>query len=97
MPAARILTVPQAVELDQLAHRRFFTEVPFPGEASNGRPVRLSGTGVLVDGQPQHPSGAAPLLGEHNGELSAIVRRWRAAGRAGAEVADSVGPPCCTN
>jgi hypothetical protein len=53
---------------------------------------------VLVDGDPQHPSGAPPLLGEHNEELSAIVKRWRAAGRAGsAEVADSIGPPCCTN
>jgi crotonobetainyl-CoA:carnitine CoA-transferase CaiB-like acyl-CoA transferase len=80
VPAARILTVPQAVELDQLAHRSFFTEVPFPGAAPDGRAVRLSGTGVLVDGEPQHPDGPPPLLGEHNEELSAIVKRWRAAG-----------------
>ena len=30
VPAARILTVPAAVELEQLRHRGFFTEVPFP-------------------------------------------------------------------
>jgi crotonobetainyl-CoA:carnitine CoA-transferase CaiB-like acyl-CoA transferase len=86
VPAARILTVPQAVELDQLAHRRFFTEVPFPGSDDGRGTVRLSGTGVLVDGEPQHPAGAAPLLGEHNEDLPAIVKRWRA-----------IGPPCCTN
>ena len=56
------------VELEQLAHRRFFADVPFPGEPAaettdavgpampdspaTGRSVRLSGNGVLVDGEP---------------------------------------------
>jgi crotonobetainyl-CoA:carnitine CoA-transferase CaiB-like acyl-CoA transferase len=78
VPAARILTVPQVVELEQLAHRGFFTEVPFPGEDATGRKVRINGTGVLFDGQPLHPTAPAPLLGEHNDELSAIAHRWRA-------------------
>src|SRR3954447_2446228 len=30
VPAARVVTVPQAVGLDQLEHRGFFTELPFP-------------------------------------------------------------------
>ncbi|MEU8075014.1 CoA transferase [Catellatospora citrea] len=79
VPAARILTVPQAVELDQLAHRRFFADVRFPGPATDRR-LRLSGTGVLVDGEPMHPVGAPPLLGEHNDELPEITRRWRKPG-----------------
>jgi crotonobetainyl-CoA:carnitine CoA-transferase CaiB-like acyl-CoA transferase len=64
VPAARILTVPQAVALEQLAHRGFFSEVPFPGEP--GRTLRVSGNGVLVDGAPLRPTGPPPLLGEHN-------------------------------
>jgi len=87
VPAARILTVAQVVELEQLAHRGFLTQVPFPGEAgadgaAGGRQVRVNGTGVLVDGQPLHPTAPAPLLGEHNDDLPAIARRWRAADRA---------------
>jgi crotonobetainyl-CoA:carnitine CoA-transferase CaiB-like acyl-CoA transferase len=77
VPAARILQVPEAVELEQLAHRGFFTEVPFPGPPrADGRTVRLSGSGVVVDGQPRRASGPAPLLGEHNDELAAISRKW---------------------
>jgi crotonobetainyl-CoA:carnitine CoA-transferase CaiB-like acyl-CoA transferase len=78
VPAARILTVPQAVQLDQLAHRDFFADVPFPGDA-DGRRLRVSGTGVLVDGEALHPTGGPPLLGEHNEQLGDIARRWRTA------------------
>jgi crotonobetainyl-CoA:carnitine CoA-transferase CaiB-like acyl-CoA transferase len=69
VPAARILSVPQAVESEQLAHRGFFTDVPFPGDA--GRVVRASGNGVLVNGEPLRPAGPPPRLGEHNAET-----RW---------------------
>jgi crotonobetainyl-CoA:carnitine CoA-transferase CaiB-like acyl-CoA transferase len=87
VPAARILTVPEAVELEQLAHRRFFTEVPFPGPSGqDGRHVRLSGSGVLVNGRPHHASGPAPLLGEHNEQLDQIVSRWTLARSAGRDV-----------
>jgi crotonobetainyl-CoA:carnitine CoA-transferase CaiB-like acyl-CoA transferase len=80
VPAARILSVPDAVELEQLAHRGFFADVPFPG--GGGRQVRVSGSGVLIDGQPCHAVEPAPLLGEHNDELDDIVRRWQAAKHA---------------
>jgi len=80
VPAARILTVPEMVELEQLNHRRFFSDVAFPGEpAGTGPTVRLSGTGVLVDGEPLRPTGPAPLLGEHNAHLADILDGWRTA------------------
>jgi crotonobetainyl-CoA:carnitine CoA-transferase CaiB-like acyl-CoA transferase len=66
VPAARILTVPQAVELEQLRVRGFLTDLPFPGDP--GRTLRVSGNGVLVNGSPLRPTAPPPLLGEHNGE-----------------------------
>jgi crotonobetainyl-CoA:carnitine CoA-transferase CaiB-like acyl-CoA transferase len=75
VPAARILDVPQAVESEQLAHRGFFTDVPFPGDP--GRVVRTSGNGVLVDGEPLRASGAPPVLGEHNASIADFVAGWR--------------------
>lgn len=71
VPAARILTIPQAVASPQLAHRGFFADVPFPGDAT--RTVRVSGNGVLIDGEPLRPDGAPPRLGEHNDELPSLI------------------------
>jgi len=93
VPAARILTVPEAVDLPQLAHREFFTDLPFPaaepwteadidwaspqaGRAA-GRRLRVSGNGVLIDGQRLRPPAPPPRLGEHNGQITALSRRWR--------------------
>jgi crotonobetainyl-CoA:carnitine CoA-transferase CaiB-like acyl-CoA transferase len=59
VPAARILTVPQALALDQLAARGFLTELPFP----------VTGNGVLVNGASLRPEGPPPRLGEHNSEM----------------------------
>lgn len=64
VPAARILTVAQAVELDQLRHRDFFADVEMPGDS--GRLVRVMGAGVTVDGRSLKPASRAPMLGEHN-------------------------------
>jgi crotonobetainyl-CoA:carnitine CoA-transferase CaiB-like acyl-CoA transferase len=75
VPAARILTVPQAVELAQLAHRGFFTELPYPD--GSGRPQRIVGNGVHVDSEPLRPSGPPPLLGQHNNQRAALLARWR--------------------
>jgi crotonobetainyl-CoA:carnitine CoA-transferase CaiB-like acyl-CoA transferase len=66
VPAARILTVPQTVELEQLRVRGFFTDLPFPGHPD--RTLRVSGNGVLVNGAALRPTSPPPLLGEHNGE-----------------------------
>ena len=79
VPAARILTVPQAVGLDQLAHRGFFTDLPYPDGSS--KVLRISGNGVLVDGEALRPETPPPLLGEHNEEREALADRWRLSGR----------------
>jgi crotonobetainyl-CoA:carnitine CoA-transferase CaiB-like acyl-CoA transferase len=80
IPAARILTVEQAMELAQLADRGFFAELPFPGDAA--RTLRVSGTGVTVDGSPLPATAPPPRLGEHNEELAAILDRWGATDRS---------------
>ncbi|MFI0452087.1 CaiB/BaiF CoA transferase family protein [Actinomadura sp. 6N118] len=64
VPAARVVTVPQAVELDQLHHRRFFTDLPFPD--GSGRTLRVAGSGVLHNGEPLTPTAPPPLLGQQN-------------------------------
>ena len=79
VPAARILTVPQALELDQLAHRGLFTDLPYPD--GSGRVLRVTGNGVLVDGEPLRPPTPPPLLGQHNGERAALADQWRVSGR----------------
>jgi crotonobetainyl-CoA:carnitine CoA-transferase CaiB-like acyl-CoA transferase len=80
VPAARILTVPQAVQLDQLAHRGLFTDLPYPD--GSGRVLRVTGSGVLFDGEPLRPQSPPPLLGQHNGERAALASQWRISGRA---------------
>jgi crotonobetainyl-CoA:carnitine CoA-transferase CaiB-like acyl-CoA transferase len=67
VPAARILTVAQAVELDQLRDRGFFTDLRFPGDP--GRTLRVSGNGVQINGAPLRPPAPPPRLGEHNAEF----------------------------
>ncbi|MEV0900782.1 CoA transferase [Actinoplanes sp. NPDC049802] len=67
VPAARILTVPQAVGLDQVTERGFVTDLPFPGDP--GRTLRVTGNGVLIDGRPLRPATPPPRLGEHNTEF----------------------------
>jgi crotonobetainyl-CoA:carnitine CoA-transferase CaiB-like acyl-CoA transferase len=64
VPAAPILTVPQALELGQLQHRGFITTLPYPD--GSDRPLRVVGNGVLVDGEPLRPTAPPPLLGQHN-------------------------------
>ena len=79
VPAARILTVPQAVDLEQLVHRGFFTELPYPD--GSGRELRVSGNGVLVDGEPLRPQAPPPILGQHNAERLALADHWRVTAR----------------
>ncbi|GAB3442141.1 CoA transferase [Streptomonospora sediminis] len=67
IPAARVLGVPEALELDQVADRELVHEVPFPGDT--GRTVRVLGSGVRVDDHARAPAASPPLLGEHTDEL----------------------------
>jgi crotonobetainyl-CoA:carnitine CoA-transferase CaiB-like acyl-CoA transferase len=75
VPAARILTVPQAVQSEQLVHRGFLTEFPLPSRPD--RKIRVSGNGVLLDGQPLRPLAPPPLLGQHNEQAEALATDWQ--------------------
>lgn len=74
VPAARVLTVPQALGQPQLEHRRFVTELEHPGRA--GHKLRVMGNGVLHDGEALTPPSPPPLLGQHNHEREQLARRW---------------------
>lgn len=79
VPAARVLTVPQALGLEQLQARSFIQEVPFPvtsgpigedGSApARSRPLRVVSNGIQVDGAPRHANAAPPRLGQHSEEV----------------------------
>lgn len=75
VPAARVVTVPEVMELDQLRHRGFFTELPFPDGSE--RVLTVTGSGVLHDGEPLRPAAPPPRLGQQN------AGRARLAGRDG--------------
>ncbi|WP_433383430.1 CaiB/BaiF CoA transferase family protein [Actinoplanes sp. CA-142083] len=68
VPAARILTVPEAIDLPQLDERGFLTPL---GD------FRVTGSGVLVDGEPLRPPAPPPTLGQHNDEVPALIARWQ--------------------
>lgn len=67
VPAARVLNVPEMVKLDQLAYRRFFTELPFPNNPE--KTLKVSGNGIWIDGEPLTASSPPPVLGQHNQEI----------------------------
>lgn len=67
IPAARVLDVTEALELDQVRERELVQQLPFPG--GDAGTVRVLGSGVRVDGQPATPGRPPPLLGEHTDEL----------------------------
>jgi crotonobetainyl-CoA:carnitine CoA-transferase CaiB-like acyl-CoA transferase len=67
VPAARVLTINQALDLEQLTERGFIAEVAMP--AGVPRTLRVVGNGAVFDGQPSVPVLPPPLLGEHDAEL----------------------------
>jgi crotonobetainyl-CoA:carnitine CoA-transferase CaiB-like acyl-CoA transferase len=91
VPAARILTVAEAVELEQLAFREFFADLEFPGAThvapdqrradhptgGAARRLRVIGNGLLFDGERLHPTSPPPRLGEHNEGVDELLHRWR--------------------
>lgn len=74
VPAARVLTVPQALSQPQLRHRGFVTELRRPDGSGTTLPVL--GSGVLFDGEPFLPRTPPPLLGEHNYAREQLASRW---------------------
>ncbi|MER7282974.1 CoA transferase [Dactylosporangium sp. NPDC000244] len=77
VPAARILTVPQAVESEQLQHRGFIAQLPFPD--GSGRRLNVVSSGVLYDGMPLTPTDPPPVLGQHNAAVGELLTAWRVA------------------
>ncbi|MFE2497551.1 CaiB/BaiF CoA transferase family protein [Streptomyces scopuliridis] len=63
VPAARVLSVPDALDLDHLAARGFVHTLPFPD--GRERPLKVLGSPLRVDDEPAAPAGPPPLLGEH--------------------------------
>ncbi|MBR8742366.1 CaiB/BaiF CoA-transferase family protein [Nocardiopsis sp. MG754419] len=67
VPAARVLSVREALELDHVAHRGLVRTLPFPGDED--RELRVLGSGVHVDGSALGPDRSPPLLGEHTDQI----------------------------
>lgn len=67
VPAARVLSVSEALSLDQVRHRGLVHALPFPG-GGDGE-LRVLGSGVHVDGAALSPPGPPPTLGEHTAQV----------------------------
>ncbi|HEY9329698.1 MAG TPA: CoA transferase [Streptomyces sp.] len=87
VPAARVLTVPQALSQPQLRHRGFIAELRRPDASGTVLPVL--GSGVLFDGEAFLPRTPPPLLGEHNHERDELASRWAATVTAAKEATGS--------
>ncbi|MFL7024021.1 CaiB/BaiF CoA transferase family protein [Enterovibrio norvegicus] len=67
VPAGRVLSVPQALSLDQVKQRDF--EGTFVDVEGVGRDVHIVRTGFLVDGQRPKVASPPPQLGEHSADI----------------------------
>ncbi|MBA2813649.1 CoA transferase [Streptomyces sp. KM273126] len=67
VPAARVLSVQDALGLDHLAARGFVHDLPFPD--GRERPLPVLGSPVRVDGEPTASPAPPPLLGEHTDDV----------------------------
>ncbi|MER6087527.1 CaiB/BaiF CoA transferase family protein [Streptomyces bluensis] len=67
VPAARVLSVQDALGLDHLAARGFVHDLPFPD--GRERPLPVLGSPVRVDGEPAASPAPPPLLGEHTDDV----------------------------
>ncbi|MFZ3565674.1 CaiB/BaiF CoA transferase family protein [Streptomyces sp. BH097] len=63
VPAARVLSVPDALGLEQVSARGFVHDLPFPD--GRDRPLQVLGSATQVDGEPVGPGCPPPRLGEH--------------------------------
>ncbi|MEV8371636.1 CaiB/BaiF CoA-transferase family protein [Kribbella sp. NPDC056861] len=66
VPVAPVLTVEQALSLDQIAERQLLHQVELPG---GERSLRVLGSSVQVDGAAVGPGRRPPGLGEHTDEI----------------------------
>lgn len=89
VPAAPVVSVAEALELEQVRHRQFLADLPLPGFP--GRSLRVCGAATHVDGTAVRPAAPPPELGAHNDRLAAIIEQWSArdAGARGASDGDT--------
>ena len=71
VPAAPVVSVPDALRSEQVQHRELVSAVPSP--ASGGGDLQLLGSPTHVDGFPLGPGSPPPLLGEHTDEVLAAL------------------------
>jgi crotonobetainyl-CoA:carnitine CoA-transferase CaiB-like acyl-CoA transferase len=67
VPAAPVISVPQALTSAQVAHRALVTGIASP--AAGGGEVRVLGLPTQVDGASVSPASPPPKLGEHTDEI----------------------------
>jgi crotonobetainyl-CoA:carnitine CoA-transferase CaiB-like acyl-CoA transferase len=68
VPAAPVVSVPEALASRQVRHRRLVTCLP-----SAAGEIRLLGLPTHVDGEPVRPTAPPPVLGEHTDEVLASL------------------------
>lgn len=72
VPAGRVLSVPGALELEQVRHRQFIHR--FEGDAAGlGKALHVCAGGYQIDGAPCAPATPPPELGAHTQEILAEI------------------------
>jgi crotonobetainyl-CoA:carnitine CoA-transferase CaiB-like acyl-CoA transferase len=67
VPAAPVVSVPEALQCEQIAHRGLVATVESPTSTTD--PLRVLGLPTHVDGQTVSPSTPPPTLGQHTDEI----------------------------
>lgn len=67
VPAGAVLTVPEILELPQVADRGFLSQ--FENVPGVGRDIQVATTGIKLNGSALTVDGPPPMLGEHNAEI----------------------------
>ena len=67
VPAAQVLSVPEALQSDQVVHRALVSALPLP--AAPGGVLRVLGHPTHIDGLPVAPQSPPPALGQHADEV----------------------------